>query len=71
MDSVGHILLGECPPLTTFVFLSVARNFQLRVILKADRKRESFDGFMREVGVQRSSLIFRYIECPFKPKGLR
>jgi len=29
-------------------WLRVARNFQLRVGLKDDRRRETFDGFMRE-----------------------
>jgi hypothetical protein len=27
----------------------VARNFQLRVLLKEGRRRETFDGFLREV----------------------
>jgi structure-specific recognition protein 1 len=31
-------------------WLRVARNFQLRVGLK-DRRRETFDGFMREVSI--------------------
>lgn len=29
----------------------VARNFQLRVILKDNRRRETFDGFQREVSM--------------------
>ena len=36
-------------------WLRVARNFQLRVGLK-DRKRESFDGFMREVSLHRVAI---------------
>jgi structure-specific recognition protein 1 len=38
-------------------WLRVARNFQLRVGLK-DRRKETFDGFMREVSTNSTSYAF-------------
>jgi hypothetical protein len=44
---------AEQPPYLNNLY-RVARNFQLRVLLKEGRRRETFDGFLREV----RSLVF-------------
>ena len=46
------LMLNMC--VTTRLWTSmrrVARNFQLRIILKDNRRRETFDGFQREVSI--------------------
>jgi structure-specific recognition protein 1 len=49
----GRIVNVPVHDLKWVEWLRVARNFQLRVGLKGDRRREAFDGFLRQVSVVR------------------
>lgn len=40
------------------MWMRVARNYQVRVGIKGDRPRETFDGFTREVGATLSTEIY-------------
>ncbi|KAG8780726.1 FACT complex subunit, partial [Ceratobasidium sp. 428] len=48
----------------------VARNFQLRVILKEDRRRETFDGFLREDHDKVSQLVTQHYKVQLETKEI-
>ncbi|KAG8951153.1 FACT complex subunit, partial [Tulasnella sp. 419] len=49
-------------------WVRVARNFQLRVILKTDRKRETFDGFLREDHDKVANIARQYFDINLETK---
>ncbi|KAG8904601.1 FACT complex subunit [Tulasnella sp. 403] len=48
----------------------VARNFQLRIILKQDRKRETFEGFLREDHDKIASVVKQYYNLILEHKEI-
>ncbi|KAB5595908.1 Structure-specific recognition protein 1 [Ceratobasidium theobromae] len=51
-------------------WLRVARNFQLRVILKENRRRETFDGFLREDHDKVSQLVTQHYKIQLETKEI-
>ncbi|KAJ1303350.1 hypothetical protein OPQ81_011545 [Rhizoctonia solani] len=51
-------------------WLRVARNFQLRLILKENRRRETFDGFLREDHDKVSQLVNQHYKTQLETKEI-
>ncbi|KEP54311.1 FACT complex subunit POB3 [Rhizoctonia solani 123E] len=51
-------------------WLRVARNFQLRLILKENRRRETFDGFLREDHDKVSQLVTQHYKTQLETKEI-
>ncbi|KAG8697065.1 FACT complex subunit, partial [Ceratobasidium sp. 394] len=59
LDSEENVMI-QAAEIKYCQWLRVSRNFQLKVILKENRRRETFDGFLREDHDKVSQLVTQH-----------
>ncbi|QRV77666.1 structure-specific recognition protein 1 [Ceratobasidium sp. AG-Ba] len=69
LDSEENVMI-QAGDIKYCQWLRVARNFQLRVILKENRRRETFDGFLREDHEKVSQLVTQHYKVQLETKEI-
>ncbi|KAG9090093.1 FACT complex subunit [Ceratobasidium sp. 370] len=69
LDSEENIII-QASEIKYCQWLRVSRNFQMRVILKENRRRETFDGFLREDHDKVSQLVTQHYKVQLETKEI-